>query len=347
LTTPFNGWSLANWAAAIRLGAFILLALLLWIRTGWLAGFLLLFPALGFLPYIPWQGFASRYAYLAALGSTGLAALALAVLWDWRGRLGSIMRLASVVLFVALLWLEIGEMHVRLGYWGELTQKQGQILQDVQAQNLPMPAGSALYFLNSPTRSDYTLQMMWVMIDRSLHANTVDLGPLPQPAAGAPGYIFYYGDAALKTLSFSPDLSRPPANPPLPLRFGPAITLTGYDLPIAMQPGKPFPVLLYWSAAAPVDRSYSVQVHLIDGNGALLAQADGIPQAGQAPTTGWQKGQFAGDYYLLIIPDSLSAGEAHIEVGLYDAATGQHLPVLDQNGNPAGQSLAIGPIPVQ
>ena len=349
LITPLQSWSVHTPADfVLRLGGFGILAIVLWRKVGWSVGFLLLFPAVGFLPYIWWQGVASRYSYLAALGSTGLAALALSVFWNWRGRLWPVTRSLCAIVFVLLLVLQIKDVQVGEAQWAELTRSQEKVLHDVESLNPTIPPGSSLYFLNSPTRADYTVQMMNVQVDKSLRASTVDLGMLPYPEPGAPIYVYYYLDSTLNRLSYSNAMARPQASRPLPLRFGPVISLTGYDVPSAtLERGQPFLLLLYWGADGPADRNYSVFVHLVDRSGTVLAQADNWPQAGRAPTSGWKKGQFIGDYYLIPISESITSGDAWIEVGLYDLATMQRIPVSDEYGNIVDHRLVIGPITVR
>jgi hypothetical protein len=83
-------------------------------------------------------------------------------------------------------------------------------------------------------------------------------------------------------------------------------------------------VTLSWSSQVRVDRDYTVFVHAVGADGSLLAQDDGQPDGGRYPTSLWDPGEMVPDSHPLTVP----AG-ARLEVGLYDAATGQRLKLAD------------------
>jgi 4-amino-4-deoxy-L-arabinose transferase-like glycosyltransferase len=86
------------------------------------------------------------------------------------------------------------------------------------------------------------------------------------------------------------------------------------------QPGDPIKVTLYWRALAAMDQSYTEFVHLIDGDGILVAQRDTWPGRGLYPTVLWQPGQVFADELTLHVPDGAYAPNvATVQVGLYDA----------------------------
>jgi hypothetical protein len=79
----------------------------------------------------------------------------------------------------------------------------------------------------------------------------------------------------------------------------------------------------------------------------MWAQADSMPQAGAAPTKGWHKGQFVGDYYSLTVPAGVPPGRYRLEIGVYDPATMQRLPVMDDQGTAIDDRVMIEPVVVQ
>jgi hypothetical protein len=99
--------------------------------------------------------------------------------------------------------------------------------------------------------------------------------------------------------------------------FGSALQLTGYAL-------DPAGVTLRWSTLRAVASDYTVFVHAVNSSGTLLAQADGQPMNGHYPTSLWDPGETIIDQHALQIPPG-----AHLEVGLYDLATGQRLTLPD------------------
>jgi hypothetical protein len=95
-----------------------------------------------------------------------------------------------------------------------------------------------------------------------------------------------------------------------------------------LEPGARIWLTLYWQGLAPMDTDYSVFVHLVDGRGVTIAQYDSYPGAGNNPTRDWEPGQAIGDRLPLDIPPTLLAeAPVCVQVGMYDHATGQRLPV--------------------
>jgi hypothetical protein len=86
------------------------------------------------------------------------------------------------------------------------------------------------------------------------------------------------------------------------------------------QPGDPVKVTLYWRALAATEQLYTEFVHLIDGDGIIVAQRDTWPGRGLYPTVLWQPGQVFADELYLHVPDGAYApNTALLRVGLYDA----------------------------
>jgi hypothetical protein len=73
--------------------------------------------------------------------------------------------------------------------------------------------------------------------------------------------------------------------------------------------------------------SYRVFIHLVNEQGHLLAQSDAEPADWLRPTTGWAPGEYIIDEHQLMIPAGLLENRLSINVGMYDAQTGERLPV--------------------
>ena len=85
-------------------------------------------------------------------------------------------------------------------------------------------------------------------------------------------------------------------------------------------------VRLRWRSAAEMQQAYKVFVHVLDAAGEhVVAQRDAEPQDGNAPTTGWVVGEVIEDEYVITLPASLAAGEYPVEIGVYDARSGDRL----------------------
>lgn len=82
---------------------------------------------------------------------------------------------------------------------------------------------------------------------------------------------------------------------------------------------------LRWQAEEPPEERYKVFVHLLDGNGQLVAQRDSEPVSGTRPTTGWFPGELISDKHGLWLPTSLPEGDYQLVLGLYHTETGERL----------------------
>lgn len=93
------------------------------------------------------------------------------------------------------------------------------------------------------------------------------------------------------------------------------------------RPGGVVEIAARWQALRPLERDYTVFVHLVTPDGTRWAQVDTMPQGGQLPTSQWRPGQVVSDRYRLALPaDAPAAGEYRYLLGLYLLETGQRLP---------------------
>lgn len=115
--------------------------------------------------------------------------------------------------------------------------------------------------------------------------------------------------------------------------FGGNIKLLGYDLD-----AKKIKLTLYWQASTLIPKRLQVFVHLLDPHGDIAAQRDSEPQAGIAPTTSWLANEVIADVYTIDPPPA--AGDYTLVVGMYDAATGGRLNIVETGAD----SLPLTPI---
>jgi hypothetical protein len=113
--------------------------------------------------------------------------------------------------------------------------------------------------------------------------------------------------------------------------FGEAMELLSDRLePAQSQGGGKVTVRLRWRSAAPMSQAYKVFVHVLDPPGEhVVAQRDAEPQDGKAPTPGWVVGEVVDDEYLITLPSGVPGGEYPIEVGVYDARSGERLKLAN------------------
>ncbi|MEW5957195.1 MAG: hypothetical protein AB1801_05705, partial [Chloroflexota bacterium] len=111
----------------------------------------------------------------------------------------------------------------------------------------------------------------------------------------------------------------PPAQVDLALEadFSGQVSLIGLDCaPCQTQPGRPVTVTLYWRAHGPLDRNYTVFVHVLGPADTVLVNADHAPPK---PTRGWVAAEIVTDPVTFSLPVDLPPGEYALEIGLYDA----------------------------
>jgi len=117
--------------------------------------------------------------------------------------------------------------------------------------------------------------------------------------------------------------------------LGGKIELLGYELkeePI--RPGGVLELTLYWQAREEIEESYIVFTHLLDGEGNIQGQQDGIPTEGMYPTSSWLAGQVVDDKHRIPTAATAPAGSYRIAVGMYQLDSLERLEAVDAEGNP-------------
>jgi hypothetical protein len=130
------------------------------------------------------------------------------------------------------------------------------------------------------------------------------------------------------------------------VRFGEHIYLREYEVaPAVIVPGEVLMVSLLWQADGRLDTPYTVFNHLVNTDGELVAQQDGMPQANTLPTTCWQPGEVIPDSYTLLTPPDLPAGEYRLLTGLYESETGHRVPMTGADNE--GDVVVVGTVMVR
>jgi 4-amino-4-deoxy-L-arabinose transferase-like glycosyltransferase len=148
--------------------------------------------------------------------------------------------------------------------------------------------------------------------------------------------------------------SAPPMGLLLQQDFGDAIRLLGCNLSdaaaapggsVALAAGDVLRLTLYWQMRRPVQTGYTVFTHLLHEGGELWGQQDSVPAKGTYPTTEWVEGEVVEDPFRIAVANDAPPGRYQLEVGLYDAATGQRLP-LTVDGHETGEDRVLLPVKV-
>lgn len=192
------------------------------------------------------------------------------------------------------------------------------------------------WVLGEPFRDRYILQTIKADARVGLSNLFLSVYPYGQPGEPIPITVngTQVGNAILLTstkiksdqiVNYTPEYG-------MDVRFGGVARLFGYDAPKNIMIGEPFVMTLYWEALDPDGKDYTVFVHFLDENGALVSQGDSPPQDNWYPTSIWEKGEQILDSHTLQAGDF--SGIHHVVVGLYELESGLRLPALDEEGNP-------------
>ena len=116
-------------------------------------------------------------------------------------------------------------------------------------------------------------------------------------------------------------------------RLGDQISLIGYAIAEeTLVPADNLHLTLYWRAEGPPEEDYTVFVHLLNTGGQRISGWDNPPLQNDYPTSAWDTGEVIADEYSVPVPAEAPSGEYTIAVGMYDAKTGERLPVTLSDG---------------
>ncbi len=122
--------------------------------------------------------------------------------------------------------------------------------------------------------------------------------------------------------------------------FGDTMVLVGHSIErTSLAPGEMLQGDLEYATLAPVDRDYTIFVHLM-GTSGLVAQDDGPPRGGAFPTRFWMPGERVTTPFAIAIPSSLRQGVYRLVTGWYDEKTGARLRT------PEGDSVVLGDVQI-
>jgi 4-amino-4-deoxy-L-arabinose transferase-like glycosyltransferase len=128
-----------------------------------------------------------------------------------------------------------------------------------------------------------------------------------------------------------------------PLSFDDRLELVGYDTSTELlQPGEAWYLVTHWQVTADGGRPLKAFVQLLDDDGNPRAQYDGF----DVPSIGWRTGDILVQRHSLSIPGDLEPSRYWVQVGLYDAATKERLPVL-RSGASVGTRVLLPPLEVK
>jgi hypothetical protein len=107
-----------------------------------------------------------------------------------------------------------------------------------------------------------------------------------------------------------------------------------------VQPGDSIEVTAVWQAQQALESDYTAFAHLVDEDGRGWDGDDHQPHDGLYPTSDWGAGEMVRDTFTLTVPVDAPPGLYDVQVGWYDPATDERLPVGE------GTAFRVAVLPV-
>ncbi len=238
---------------------------------------------------------------------------------------------AGHTLHVDLYWQNLVPLNEEYRVVLRLLDPMGRSLQEGAYALPPGPRDTvtrARYRLLIPPRASGMRCSLIVEVQDAEKGNRLPVGP--------PFWPFKRAALTLAQVQVAPEarlLERPPIQHQFEARLGDQIAFLGYDLEgDTARAGDTLELVLYWQALKEMESSYTVFIHLLDADGQIRAQADGLPCEGVHLTTGWLQGEVIVDRRQITLPDEIPLGTYSLIWGMYDAATGLRLPASEIEG---------------
>jgi hypothetical protein len=99
-------------------------------------------------------------------------------------------------------------------------------------------------------------------------------------------------------------------------------------------------VYLHWQATQPVTQMLKVFVHVLDENGQLVGQSDGLPALWTYNTNEWEVGETVMDFHQVLFEEPLVSDSYTVQTGLYTEGEGR-VAVSDTSGAPSGDAVTL------
>ena len=127
-----------------------------------------------------------------------------------------------------------------------------------------------------------------------------------------------------------------------PVALDNGVEILGYDVSREVSPGGDLQLALYWTVGAVPDASYHFFNHLVDDGGQRWGQRDGPGY----PTGQWREGDVVVSWFDISISPDAPTGDYWVLTGIYNYPEGVKASVLDERGQPIGDSLRLGPVEI-
>ncbi len=150
-----------------------------------------------------------------------------------------------------------------------------------------------------------------------------------------------------------PEASTDPSNciarlTPSKARFGERLSLVGTVLPsVPLSWPDDLPVVVRWSALAPLSGDYRAVLHLRDATGRTwLEGGQEILDADYRHPSAWRPNEWSDQTFKLSLPPAIPPGQYRVALGAFDPDSGKGLSAWDTVGRFAGLSLDLGHVTI-
>ncbi len=128
---------------------------------------------------------------------------------------------------------------------------------------------------------------------------------------------------------------KPTIKAAMPFEYG--ITLVGFDLSV----NDALDLILYWQTTQAIPGDFTVFIHLVDGQGGRITQADAPPLDNDWPTSMWLPGQTFADERRIALPPRLTPGRYTVRLGLYEPVSGARVAAFKPDGSQWPDDMVI------
>ena len=140
----------------------------------------------------------------------------------------------------------------------------------------------------------------------------------------------------------------PTISHPLDAELGDQIRLLGFDLEKASaSPNGELDLTLYWQAVETPSSGYTVFNHLIGPDGQIQGQFDSPPVSDAWLTSTWLPGEIIVDKRTIPIRQGAPFGIYSLAIGLYNASSGERLPITIEGQSQSNDQLILTDINIR
>ncbi len=297
------------------------------------------------LPVVFFPEVSFRFAYTSLAGSALLFALLFERIWSYLSRLQAHGLIFLVV--AALVVYSAGSISSAAADYGEFGRVSRVPFRNVRQAHPVFPDNTLIYFIRPPLPGPNLSGMFFWYYGSRVHVAVDDsefrgyLRDYPQT------YVDYFDEQGnQKEQAVERDVTTR-IGPALPARFVEPLQLENYELVSSqLKRDQALLLFLYWRALGPINEDYTVFVHLVDQNDRVVASYDKEPRRGNTPTSTWVPEERIVDAVQLALPPAVPAGRYRVEVGLYNAASGQRVGIVESMGQTTIDHILIEPLSI-